>query len=281
MILGCHCGMSGTTMMLGSVKEALSYGANALMIYTGAPQNTVRKQLKDLHIEEALKLMDEYNIDRKNLIIHAPYIINPATTDPEKREFCVNFLTQEIKRSYAMGSKVMVLHPGNTLGNPLDQSISNICDVVNEIIENTKEADVIIAFETMAGKGTEVGRTFQEIKALLDGIKDQSRVGVCIDTCHIFDAGYDIVNNYDNVMKEFDEKVGINRLQVIHVNDSKNTLASHKDRHANVGEGNIGFNTLHKICHDEMFKDVPKILETPYIDGLPPYKEEIAKLRQN
>ena len=136
MILGCHCGMSGTTMMLGSVKEALSYEANALMIYTGAPQNTARKALKELHIEEALKLMDEYKIDRKNLIIHAPYIINPATTDLEKRDFCINFLTQEVKRSYAMGSKVIVLHPGNTLGLPVDEAIKNICDVVNQIIEN-------------------------------------------------------------------------------------------------------------------------------------------------
>lgn len=279
MILGCHCGMSGTTMMLGSVKEALSYGANALMIYTGAPQNTIRKQLKELHIEEALKLMDEYNIERKNLIIHAPYIINPATMDLDKRDFCINFLTQEVKRSYAMGSKVMVLHPGNTLGNPLDLSVANIYDVVNKIIENTKDTDVIIAFETMAGKGSEVGRTFQEIRALLDGINDESRVGVCLDTCHIFDAGYDIVNNYESVIKEFDEIVGIDKIKVIHVNDSKNILGSHKDRHANIGCGNIGFEALLRICKDVRFESVPKILETPYIDGLPPYKEEIAKLR--
>ena len=281
MILGCHCGMSGTTMMLGSVKEALSYEANALMIYTGAPQNTARKALKELHIEEALKLMDEYKIDRKNLIIHAPYIINPATTDIEKRDFCINFLTQEVKRSYAMGSKVMVLHPGNTLGNPLGLAIENIVSAVNQIIENTKETDVVIAFETMAGKGTEVGRTFNEIKALLDGINNQSRVGVCLDTCHVFDSGYDIVNDYENVKKTFNEIVGFGRIKVIHVNDSKNPLGSHKDRHANVGDGFIGFETLHKICHDEDFKSIPKILETPYIDGLPPYKEEIAKLRQN
>ena len=170
MILGCHCGMSGTEMMLGSVKEAIGYNATALMIYTGAPQNTIRKQLKELHIAEALKLMDEANISREHLIIHAPYIINPATIEKKKRDFCINFLTQEVKRSYAMGSKVIVLHPGNTLNNPLEMAINNICDVVNQIIENTKETDVVIAFETMAGKGTEVGKTFQEIKMLLDGI---------------------------------------------------------------------------------------------------------------
>ena len=280
MILGCHCGMSGTEMMLGSVKEAISYNATALMIYTGAPQNTIRKALKELHIEEALKLMDENNISRSNLIIHAPYIINPATTDLEKRDFCINFLTQEVKRSYAMGSRVIVLHPGNALGNPLDMAIKNICDVVNQIIENTKETDVVIAFETMAGKGSEVGRTFREIKMLLDGIIDQSRVGVCLDTCHIFDAGYDIVSNYENVKKEFDEIIGLDRIKVIHLNDSKNPIASHKDRHANLGEGYIGFDALYNVCHDEKFALIPKILETPYIDGVPPYGEEIARLRQ-
>lgn len=280
MILGCHCGMSGTQMMLGSVNEALGYGANALMIYTGAPQNTIRKNLKELHIEEALKLMDEYKIDRKNLIIHAPYIINPATTDLEKREFCINFLSQEIKRSYAMGSKVLVLHPGNALTNPFEAAISNIINVLNEIIEKTKETDVVIALETMAGKGSEVGRTFEEIKTILDGVNDQGRIGVCLDTCHIFDSGYDIVNDYENIKNKFKEIIGFDKIKVIHVNDSKNPLASHKDRHANIGEGYIGFATLHKICHDEDFRLIPKILETPYIDGIPPYKEEIAKLRQ-
>jgi deoxyribonuclease-4 len=279
MILGCHCGMSGTEMMLGSVKEALGYNANALMIYTGAPQNTVRKALKELHIAEALKLMDEYKIDRKHLIIHAPYIINPATTDPDKRDFCINFLTQEVKRSFAMGSKVIVLHPGNTLGLPIDDAINNICSAVNQIIENTLETDVVIAFETMAGKGTEVGRTFEEIRKLLDGIKHQERVGVCVDTCHMFDSGYDIVNDYENVKKRLDEIIGIERIKVIHLNDSKNPLASHKDRHANIGEGYIGFDALKRVCDDETFVNIPKILETPYIDGVAPYKEEIARLR--
>lgn len=279
MILGCHCGMSGTEMMLGSVKEAIGYNATALMIYTGAPQNTIRKQLKELHINEALKLMDEAKISRQHLIIHAPYIINPATTDPDKREFCINFLTQEVKRSYAMGSKVIVLHPGNTLGLPIDLAIANICSAVNQIIENTSETDVVIAFETMAGKGTEVGRTFEEIKALLDGVKDQSRVGVCLDTCHIFDSGYDIVEDYENVMNKFNEVIGYDRLKVIHLNDSKNPLASHKDRHANLDQGYIGFKTLHRVCWDDRFANIPKILETPYIDGKAPYKEEIALLR--
>ena len=279
MILGCHCGMSGSDMMLGSVKEALSYGANALMIYTGAPQNTIRKKVAELQIDEALKLMDSSNISRSNLIIHAPYIINPATTDLEKRDFCINFLTQEVKRTYLMGSKVIVLHPGNSLGLPVDEAIKNICCVVNQVIENTIDTDVVIAFETMAGKGTEVGRTFEEIKNLLDGITHKNRVGVCVDTCHIFDGGYDIVNDYDIVKEKLINTIGLDNIKVIHLNDSKNILGSHKDRHANLGDGNIGFDTLYKVCHDDTFRSVPKILETPYIDGLPPYKEEISKLR--
>lgn len=279
MILGCHCGMSGSEMMLGSVKEAINYGANALMIYTGAPQNTIRKNTSELQIAEALKLMDASNISRSNLIIHAPYIINPATTDLEKRDFCINFLSQEVKRSYLMGSKVIVLHPGNSLGLPVVEAINNICGVVNKVIEKTLDTDVIIAFETMAGKGTEVGRTFEEIKMLLDGITFKNRVGVCVDTCHIFDGGYDIVNDYDNVKEKLLNVIGLENIKVIHLNDSKNVLGSHKDRHANLGDGNIGFDTLYKVCHDSTFASIPKILETPYIDGLPPYKEEIAKLR--
>jgi deoxyribonuclease-4 len=279
MILGCHCGMSGTEMMLGSVKEAIGYNATALMIYTGAPQNTIRKQLKELHIAEALKLMDEANISREHLIIHAPYIINPATTDLEKRDFCINFLTQEVKRSYAMGSKVIVLHPGNSLTIPVEEAIENISLVVNKIIENTMETDVVIALETMAGKGTEVGRTFHEVKAIMDKINVKERIGVCIDTCHMFDSGYDIVNDYNNVKKLLDEVIGIEHIKVIHLNDSKNPLASHKDRHANLGEGYIGFDALYRICHDPDFAKIPKILETPYIDGVAPYKDEIARLR--
>ena len=279
MILGCHCGMSGTEMMLGSVKEAIGYNATALMIYTGAPQNTIRKQLKELHIAEALKLMDEANISREHLIIHAPYIINPATTDLEKRDFCINFLTQEVKRSYAMGSKVIVLHPGNSLTIPVEEAIENISLVVNKIIENTMETDVVIALETMAGKGTEVGREFHEIRAIMDKINVKERIGVCIDTCHMFDSGYDIVNDYTNVKKLLDEVIGIEHIKVIHLNDSKNPLASHKDRHANLGEGYIGFDALYRICHDPDFAKIPKILETPYIDGVAPYKDEIARLR--
>jgi len=280
MLIGSHCAMNGEEMFLGSVKEALSYGATAFMIYTGAPQNTFRKPLSELHIKEAHELMKENNLSLDNLIIHAPYIINPASSDLEKRRFAIDFLTNEVIRSEAMGAKIMVLHPGNYLDLSLEEAINNIALVVNTVINNTPTCHVIIALETMAGKGSEVGRTFQEINELLSKIDNKDRSGVCLDTCHINDGGYDLVNHYEEVFNEFNDIVGFNRLKVIHLNDSKNELGSHKDRHANLGEGYIGLETLYKVAHDERFANIPKILETPYIDGMPPYKEEIARLKK-
>ncbi len=279
MIIGSHVSMNGSDMMLGSVKEALSYNANAFMIYTGAPQNTARKDLSLLKIEEAHKLMAENNIDKKNIVVHAPYIVNPGTFDLEKRQFAINFLTEEVKRTYAMGSKILVLHPGNHLKNDVNETINNIAFVINEINNNTNDLDVVIALETMSGKGTEIGRDFDEVKRIIDLIKNKNRIGVCLDTCHIFDSGYDIVNKYDEVKREFNEKIGFNYLKAIHLNDSKNILGSKKDRHENLGKGNIGLSTLLNVCYDEDFKDIPKLLETPYIDGVPPYKEEIEIIK--
>ncbi len=279
MIIGSHVSMNGSDMMLGSVKEAISYNANAFMIYTGAPQNTARKDLSLLKIEEAHKLMKDNNIDLKNIIVHAPYIVNPGTFEDEKQQFAINFLTEEVKRTYAMGSKVLVLHPGNTLKNDLNETINKISYVINTINSNTKDLDVVIALETMSGKGTEVGRNFNEIKQIIDLINDKNRIGVCLDTCHIHDSGYDIINKYDDVKKEFDDIIGLNYLKVIHLNDSKNILGSKKDRHENLGKGNIGLETLLKVCYDNDLKDIPKILETPYIDGKAPYKEEIEIIK--
>lgn len=275
MIIGSHVGMSGDKMMLGSVEEALSYNATAFMIYTGAPQNTNRKPLSQLKIKEAHELMNQNNLELKNIIVHAPYIVNPGTFFEDKRDFCISFLTQEVERAYEMGSKILVLHPGNTLKNSLEDTISNIGYVLNCIINNTKELDVVIALETMSGKGTEVGRTFEEINSIINLVEDKSRVGVCLDTCHIHDGGYDIVNDYEGVKHSFKSVIGLGYLKVIHINDSKNVIGAHKDRHANINEGYIGLETIAKVCHDEDFIVIPKILETPYIDGIPPYKEEI------
>ncbi len=279
MIIGSHVSMNGKDMMLGSVKEAISYEANAFMIYTGAPQNTARKPIEELKIEEAHLLMKEAKIDKKNIVVHAPYIVNPGTFFEDKQDFAINFLTQEVKRTHAMGCSVLVLHPGNTLKNDLNDTINNIAFVINTINKNTNDLNVVIALETMSGKGTEVGRNFNEIKQIINLIEDKNRIGVCLDTCHIFDSGYDIVNEYDLVKRDFDSIIGLNYLKVIHLNDSKNILGSKKDRHENLGKGNIGLDTLIKFCYDEEFKDVPKILETPYIDGVAPYKEEIQIIK--
>jgi deoxyribonuclease-4 len=286
MILGSHVSLNGTEQYLGSVKEALSYGANTLMVYTGAPQNTIRQPLQKMHIPEAEKLLASAGIPREHVIVHAPYIVNLANPDPEKRKFAVDFLTQEIRRTDAMGAKTMVLHPGAHMNGGADTGIALIADGVNKILEASKFSDVSIALEGMAGKGTEVGRSFQELKSLLDLIKDQKRIGVCFDTCHTHDAGYDVVGDFDGVLAEFDRVVGISRIRVVHLNDSKNPMGAHKDRHANIGFGYIGFDVLNKIAHHAALMNVPKILETPYVAdetnekiSYAPYKYEIEMLK--
>lgn len=286
LILGSHVSLSGTEQYLGSVKEALSYGANALMVYTGAPQNTIRQPLQKMRIPEAETLLASVGIPREHVIVHAPYIVNLANPDPEKRKFAIDFLTQEIRRTDAMGAKTMVLHPGAHMNGGADTGIVLIAEGVNKILEASKFSDVSIALEGMAGKGTEVGRSFQELKSLLDLIKDQKRVGVCFDTCHTHDAGYDVVGDFDGVLAEFDRVIGISRIRVVHLNDSKNPQGAHKDRHANIGFGYIGFDVLNKIAHHEALKNVPKILETPYVPDendekitYAPYKFEIEMLK--
>lgn len=275
--LGSHVGCSGANMLLDSVNEALSYGANCLMLYTGAPQNTIRKPLSQMKIKEANELLEKNNMSALDIVVHAPYIVNLANPDLEKRNFAIAFLSEEIKRTYAIGSKLIVLHPGCYLKQTVEEGISLIAYGINKMIENTKETDVIILLETMAGKGTEVGRTFEELKQIIDLVSDKTRIGVCFDTCHTNDAGYDL-NHYEEVIQKFDEIIGIDMIKCFHINDSKNPLGSHKDRHANIGEGSLGLELLRKIVHDERFVNIPHILETPYINGVAPYKEEIELL---
>lgn len=281
LVLGSHVSLKGDDMYLGSVKEALSYHATAMMVYTGAPQNTYRKSIENMRIKEALELMKENNFDHNNVVVHAPYIINLANPSLEKREFAVSFLTSEILRTHEMKVNQMVLHPGSAVGLDRKMAVKWIAEGLNKIIENTKDTKVKIALETMAGKGNEVGRTFNELRDIIDLVNDKSRVSVCFDTCHVFDSGYDLKDNYDNVLKEFDNVIGLDLISVIHVNDSKNILGSRKDRHENIGFGNIGYETLFKIIYDERFSNIPKILETPYIEKKPPYKEEIKMIRNN
>ncbi|NLB84806.1 MAG: deoxyribonuclease IV [Acholeplasmataceae bacterium] len=277
--LGSHVSMSGSSMLLGSVEEAISYGATAFMVYTGAPQNTYRKPIKDLNISNAHILMKKHGLSLDNIVVHAPYIINLANPDETKRQFAIDFLTEEIKRSDVIGASQMVLHPGNAVGGDREQAKLWIGEGLNKIISNTKDSQVKIALETMAGKGTEIGITFDEIKELIDLVNDKTRVSVCFDTCHTSDSGYSIRDDFDGVIEEFDKIVGIDKISVLHINDSKNIQGAKKDRHANIGFGEIGFETIIKIIYDERFKDIPKILETPYYENKAPYKFEIDMIK--
>ena len=281
--LGCHVGMAGKEMFLASAKEAASYGANVFMLYTGAPQNTRRKDISELNIEAGWKYARQHGIDE--IVVHAPYIINLANTvKPETYELAVEFLEKEIIRTAAMRSRIMVLHPGSHVNAGVEAGIAQVIKGLNTVL-NQNDDDVYIALETMAGKGSEVGRTFEELKAIYDGVDKKDRLRVCFDTCHVNDAGYDIVNHYDEVFEEFDKVIGLDQIAVFHINDSMNPLGAHKDRHANIDKGSIGYETLHRLVHDERFIDVPKILETPWLaeEGSdkktkPPYKEEIEWL---
>ena len=283
--IGSHVGMAGKEMFLASVKEAHSYGANVLMLYTGAPQNTRRKEIKDLNIEAGWEYAKENGIDE--IVVHAPYIINLANTvKPETFELAVEFLEKEIRRTAAMRSKILVLHPGSALDAGADAGIAQAVKGLNMVLDGNED-EVYIALETMAGKGSEIGRTFEELKMIYDGVHKKERLRVCFDTCHVNDAGYDIVNDYEGVFQKFDEVIGLDQIAVFHINDSLNPLGAHKDRHANIGAGTIGFETLHRIVHAPRFIKIQKILETPWLcaEGetkktIPPYKEEIERLRE-
>lgn len=285
--IGSHVSMNKDGMFLGSINEAVSYEANALMIYTGAPQNTRRKPIEELNIEAAKKRMEEVNINPNDIIVHAPYVMNLANPDPTKRAFAVEFLVSEIVRTHAMGAKQIVLHPGAHVKQGPEEGIKNIIEGLNDVLEQTKDLPVKIALETMAGKGTEIGRTFEELAAIIKGVKHNERLSVCFDTCHTHDAGYDVKNDFESVIETFNRIIGIERISVFHINDSKNVRGASKDRHENIGLGEIGFEALSKIVHHPKFMSIPKILETPYVTEndeskdkiYPPYKEEIAMLR--
>lgn len=281
--IGSHVGMAGKEMFLASVKETESYGANVLMLYTGAPQNTRRKEIKDLNIEAGWAYAKQAGI--REIVVHAPYIINLANTvKPETFELAVQFLEKEIRRTAAMRRHILVLHPGSALDAGAEAGIAQTVRGLNMVLDENED-EVFIALETMAGKGSEIGRTFEEIKAIYDGVNKKERLRVCFDTCHVNDAGYDLVHDYDGVFKHFDQVIGLDQIAVFHINDSLNPLGAHKDRHANIGQGTIGFETLHRLVHDPRFMEIPKILETPWLcaEGetkktIPPYKEEIQQL---
>lgn len=284
MIIGSHVHFN-KEQILGATKEAIEYGANAFMIYTGAPQNTIRSEINLNYLNEALKLMEENSISIDNVICHAPYIINLANNEKlDSWNFSISFLKNEIKRCETLGVKYIVLHPGSSVKLTKEEGIKNIIEALNHVIDN--DSKCMILLETMAGKGSECGRNIEELKEIIDGV-NSSNIGVCIDTCHLNDSGYNI-SEFDKFLEEFDNLIGISRIKCVHVNDSKNIVASHKDRHENIGFGTIGFdNLLYVINHDKL-KSVPKILETPYINekilekeiSVPPYKFEIEMIKR-
>lgn len=278
--IGSHVGMGSPNYFLGSVEEALSYGANTFMFYTGAPQNSFRKPLDELKIKEGLELIKKNGLNQNKIIVHAPYIINAANTlNPAIEELAIKTILNELKRTFAFGVKIMVLHPGAHVGAGKEAGINALVHALNYVFEQDK-SDVKIALETMSGKGSEIGSSFDDISTIISNCKYKDRLGVCLDTCHINDAGYDL-KDIDSVLNEFDKKIGLNKLLVIHINDSKNVIGSHKDRHENIGYGTIGFDIINQICHHPLLKEIPKILETPYFNKKAVYKKEIEMLRNS
>ena len=286
LIIGSHVSFNKEDGLFGTVKEALSYGENTFMFYTGAPQNTIRGKIDEAKTNKAKELMKENNIDINDVIIHAPYIVNLANNnDEDKYAFAINFLKQELKRAESLGIKKVVLHPGSHVGLGIETGLHNIINGLNVVLE--EEEGPIICLETMAGKGTELGKNFEEIKTILDNVKNNNRLLVCLDTCHLNDAGYD-VKKFDNLLEKFDKIIGLDKIGCIHINDSKNEKGAHKDRHENIGFGTIGFENIIKIIYNEKLKGVPKILETPYVSisggkdrTYAPYKQEIEMIKEN
>lgn len=282
LIIGSHVSFNKKEQLIGSVKEALSYNANTFMFYTGAPQNTNRASIDDSITLSALELMKENNIDLKNVVVHAPYIVNPANN--ANFDFNVNFLKQEIDRIESLGVTKLVLHPGSYVKLTHDEGIKNIIDTLNQVIR--KDMTVKILLETMSGKGTELGTNFDDLKYIIDNIEYSKNVGICLDTCHLNDAGYDIFK-FDEILDEVDSKNGLEKVGCIHINDSKNLKSSHKDRHENIGLGTIGFDALINVIYNKRLDNIPKILETPYVTNsdeskdkiYPPYKFEIEMIR--
>lgn len=283
LIIGSHVSFNNKKQLLGSVEEAISYNANTFMIYTGGAQSTMRSVINDELTYEGYKLMLENNINAKNVIVHAPYIVNLANrSDKNKYDFYIDFFIKELDRCKTLGLDKIVLHPGSATTCTKEEAIENIVHGINLVYKSTTNTMILLEF--MSGKGTEVGTSIDELKAIIDKIEDKNRIGVCLDTCHMNDAGIDI-SKIDEFLDEFDSKIGIDKIKCFHINDSMNSIGSHKDRHANIGYGTIGFNNLLNVVYNKRLEGIPFILETPYInrnqsDAYAPYKMEIESIRK-
>lgn len=281
MLIGSHVSMGGATMLLRASEEAASYGANTFLIYTGAPQNSRRKPIADYNIAAGQAHMKKHGIS--HIVVHAPFLVNLANTiNSQVFEHSISFMIDEIDRTEALGSNQIVMHPGSHVGAGVDVGLHKIIEGLNEVLSH--KSHVQISLETMAGKGTECGTSFEELARIIDGVTHNERLSICLDTCHVHDAGYNIVEDFDGVLEEFERIIGLERLKVLHINDSKNERGSRKDRHENIGHGYIGLEALDYIVHHPDLNDRPKLLETPSIGKIkyknPPYKHEIALLRR-
>lgn len=276
--IGSHVSFNKDTQLIGVVQTAIENDANVFMFYTGSNQSTLRFPIDKNLTDKAHQIMKEHNIDREKCIIHAPFIINLANnSDERKYQFYIDFLKQEIDRCIALGINNLVLHPGSHVKVAKEEALLSVSNGLNEALKENQNIKILIEF--MSGKGTEVGSTIDELKTILENVIYKDKVYICLDTCHINDAGYDL-NNFDEFLNEFDQKIGIDKIKCIHINDSKNNLGTHKDRHENIGYGTIGFQTLINIIYNKRLESVPKILETPFINDQSPYKTEIKIIRE-
>lgn len=271
--LGCHLSVSGGFEKMG--KDALKLGADTLQFFTRNPRGANAKKIDENDTKAFVNLMQQNNFGK--IIAHAPYTLNPCSADENTRNFALKIFKDDLSRMEYIPNNYYNFHPGSHTGQGVDIGINQIADMLNKSL--TENQSTIVLLETMAGKGTEIGRSFQELQAIIDKVELKNKIGVCLDTCHIFDAGYDIVNNLDGVLKEFNSVIGLDRLKAIHLNDSKNTMGSHKDRHETIGNGNIGLSAMFKIVNHPLLQGLPFCLETPNdADG---YKKEIQMLREN
>lgn len=270
--IGCH--LSASKGFTNMVKETLLIGGNTFQFFTRNPRGGKAKDIDEKDVENALNLMEENNFVK--ILAHAPYTLNLCSADEGIREFAKNTLADDLKRMEYVPNNMYNFHPGSHVGQGIEVGIKIITDVLNEVL--TEEQTTTVLLETMAGKGSEVGSKFEELKEIIDGVKLKDKIGVCLDTCHVSDAGYDVINNFDGVLKEFDKVIGIKYLKAIHINDSMNPIGSHKDRHQKIGEGEIGINAFEKIINNPIVKDLPFFLETPQ-DDIMGYKKEIEILR--
>lgn len=279
-LIGSHVSMSAPKYYLGSAEEAISYGSTTLMFYTGAPQNAFRSPLEKLKIEEGRALLKEHGFDESKIVVHAPYIINIANQLNEGNyNMAKSVLLNEVKRTAGFGCKILVLHPGSHVNTGVENGVDSIVKALDWVLSQDG-TDVKIALETMAGKGSEMGTSFEQMKEIIFKTKYPERLGICLDTCHISDNNYDI-KDFDKILDNIENTIGLDKLLVVHVNDSKNEIGAHKDRHENIGYGFIGFDSLNAVVHNPRMEGVPKILETPYVNDKAPYKEEIEMFKNS